>query len=387
MSLLDNLSGAFSKIPTAGWINLGIGAAGLLLAKNSKTATVNLAKVTAATQVALGVGQLLKTGATTIQEISNAEKGLKTSNALQPVKLNLLENPSSKDIGSTINTAASQSIEFIRYPADISSKYSIAFTFYEYEKFSPYKETSVKARDVIRLPIPSNLVDVLSLQYNSLQMGALRGPLAQGVTNFAGEIDKAQTLYEMGAITEQALENLVTTISNNPEALRVVGRSILQKVSPEASAAVDLALGNVPNPHQQITFNGVNLRSYQFSWRMSPNNERDARELKKLIFTMKSKTLPRREGPFLLKYPDYVRVKLYPSLIHDFFNFRTMVVDSFLVNYAPSGNVSFLADDMPSEVEITMTLREVDIQTSEDYAEGFKNSGAASASVNSGGAQ
>lgn len=319
-----------------------------------------LGNISAVTQVALGVGSLVKAGATAVKDVFGSASGVKTNPATAPSRINIVDKKT--NVETVVDEKASQKTSFITYPVDLSSDYCFRLTFYEFERFYKISETNVNVKDVVRLPLPSNLVDSVSIQYNNLEMGALRGELLPAVS------DVADTFMQSGAAdaAAEAYKGLMKAIQD-PKLAQLLGRRALGGVSREAASALDLALGNTPNPHQIITFNGVNLRSYQFTWRFSPNNDRDSKALKDLIFYMKRRTLPRKDNNFFLKYPDVVRLKVFPAVLNDLFNFRTMVVDSFLVNYAPSGNLSFLADDMPSEVEVSMTLKEVDIQTADDY--------------------
>jgi hypothetical protein len=158
------------------------------------------------------------------------------------------------------------------------------------------------------------------------------------------------------------------------EVLRTIGRRALGGISNEAASAVDLALGNTPNPHQVVTFNGVNLRTFNFNWRISPNNIKESETLKNFIITMKKRTLPKKSGfNLLLDYPSIAKIVIKPDTINNLFRFRNFFIDSFAVNYAPNGSLTFHKDEMPSDVEISMVLREFDIQTSNDYDTNIPN--------------
>ena len=83
---------------------------------------------------------------------------------------------------------------------------------------------------------------------------------------------------------------------------------------------------------------------------------------------MKRRTLPQKDrSGFLLQYPSIVKLNLKPETINNLFRFRNLFIDNFAVNYAPNNSLSFHKDDRPSEVEISMSFREFDIQTSNDY--------------------
>lgn len=363
----DVASNAYDTITSTDFlVSAGVGLAGSLLGSKVSRPSLNFPKLAATTQVALSVGQALKAGAATVNEIANAQKGLNTTKSLQPVNIQLVNQTS--DIDSAVNKKASNELKFITYPTDLASAYSIGFTFYEYERFKFYSEASVKPRDVIRLPLPNNLTDALTINYNNFDMGPLRGPAFESAIRKLGDFEQLNDIGALGRLAGQTAKDVISALSD-PDVARVVGRRMLQKLSPDISSTVDLALGNTPNPHNTVSFNGVGLRAFRFNWRLSPNNAKDSDELQRLIYALKSKSLPRKKGEYLLNYPDYVKVKIYPQKLNDLFQFTPMIVDSFAVNYAPSGNIAFHGDDTPQEVELTITLRETRIQTAEDYSQ------------------
>lgn len=351
-------------------VNAGIGLIAGAFASKVKRPSLSFPALSASLQVALGVGQALKAGASTIQEITNAGKGFKTSVTVSPQPVNLIRREA---ISKTVEDNSSPTLQFLKYPKDLSSKYCFEMSLYDYKRLDGFPDSSQSNPGLsnarIKLPLPTNLVDVISLQYNNLSMGPIRGPLFDIIKAAANTADSATSIQNFGTIVSDTTANIIKKITEDSSVARLIGRQMLQGVSPTTAAAVDLALGNTPNPHQVVTFSGVNLRSFQFSWRLSPNNKDESLEIQRIILLLKQKTLPKKDSEFLLKYPNYVKLKLHPEQINTLFRFRTMVVDSFTINYAPSGSVAFHGDDSPVEYEISMAMREVDIQTSEDYDE------------------
>lgn len=369
----DLAQGAWDTVTNTDFIvNAGIGLIAASFAKKVKRPSLSFPALSASLQVALGVGQALKAGASTIQEIANAGKGFKTSVTVSPQPVNLIQRDA---VSRTVENNSSVSSEFLKYPTDLSSKYCFEMSLYDYKRLEGFPDSSQNAPGIsnanIKLPLPTNLVDVISLQYNNLSMGPIRGPLFDIIKGAANAADGVTSIQNFGTIVGDATTSIIKKITEDSSVARLIGRQMLQGVSPTTAAAVDLALGNIPNPHQIVTFSGVNLRSFQFSWRLSPNNRKDSKVIQRLIMLLKQKTLPRKDSTFLLKYPNYVKLRLHPEQINTLFRFRTMVVDSFTINYAPSGSVAFHGDDTPVEYEISMAMREVDIQTAEDYDDFF----------------
>lgn len=355
-------------------VGAGVSIAASLFASKVKRPSLNFASLAATTQVALAVASTLKSGASTINQIANAEKGLTTSSKLKPIPVNVISRAS--DIDNEVEDKSSSSINFVRYPTDLATAYSLSLGFVKRQKyeFDIKSQQTVKFDTEIRLPLPSNLIDVVSLQYSNIDVGPIRGAFAENLRRTLQNIENENlTAQQFAELMDKEISNVIEKATAEGGSIaRVIGRSALGRTA--LNSAIDIALNNTPNPHTTITFNGVNLRAFQFSWRFSPNNINDSDELKNLIYTLKSKSLPRKQGELLLKFPDFVRLKIYPKVLNDMFNFRTMVLDSVTVNYAPSGNISFYRDDMPTEVEVVMSLREIDIQTSEDYDVSLANS-------------
>jgi hypothetical protein len=126
-----------------------------------------------------------------------------------------------------------------------------------------------------------------------------------------------------------------------------------------------------------VSFQNVNLKRYNFTWRLSPNNKSESQELEDIVLNLQSGSLPKR-GPFLLDFPDVVQLDMLPSGL---FHFKPMVIDSVVVNYAPSGVPSFFKNDdgtskkYPTEIELSISLKELDIHTSDDPRYSFTKVG------------
>ena len=70
------------------------------------------------------------------------------------------------------------------------------------------------------------------------------------------------------------------------------------EVSPEALLA--RGIGVIPNSNMELLFNAPTLREFQYSWQMSPRDEDEAEQVKKIIRFFKqgmaAKTLANKAG-------------------------------------------------------------------------------------------
>jgi len=348
-------------------VNAGIGLIAGAFASKVKRPSLSFPALAASAQVALSVANLLKAGAVKDSDVRNAENGLNLSNAIAPPPaLNLRGD--TKDVSNFIDDAVAftTNTNIFRLPLDVSSKYNMKIQLFNYTRDIRSGSVSGNPTDIVILPLPLNLVDAVSIQYNNVGLGPLLGEASKQVDEIVTELQKAGFSDALA----QAYKGIMGAIRSGAgeEVLRTIGRRALGGISNEAASAVDLALGNTPNPHQVVTFNGVNLRTFNFNWRISPNNIKESEILKDFIVTMKKRTLPKKSGfNLLLDYPSIAKLVIKPDTINNLFRFRNFFIDSFAVNYAPNGSLTFHKDEMPSEVEISMVLREFDIQTSDDY--------------------
>ena len=152
-------------------------------------------------------------------------------------------------------------------------------------------------------------------------------------------------------------------ILNDQSIVYAIGRRLLSNST--LGSAVDLIAGNTPNPHMAVSFQGVNLKKHTYTWRLSPTNESESMMVRAIIRNLQAASLPEAPGAgLLLSFPDVVQVTIDPP---ELMSFRPCMIDSVAVNYTPNGVPAFFTGDVssghPVEVDLSITLREIDIHT------------------------
>lgn len=251
----------------------------------------------------------------------------------------------------------------MRYPSDLPDNFQMIFHFGPYTNEVALRNWYVNHDLSIALPLPANLVDSTSLGYSTPNMGAIGGEFLGLLTKVAGSADWLQTLRSE---VNQAMRNPGKLAS---DVGRVIARRAIAGVSPTLGSALDLATGSTPNPHVAVSFTHVNLRTFTYTWKMSPNSADESAALEEIIRTINARILPAKDGSnFLLNFPNHCQILIQPVAIEKLFSFKPCVVESLGVNYAPSGIPSvFAGTNLPTEIEMTMTFKEVQIRTAEDY--------------------
>lgn len=122
--------------------------------------------------------------------------------------------------------------------------------------------------------------------------------------------------------------------------------------------------GMVRNPHLTTIFEGVRLKTYQFTWKLSPRSQEEARDLNEIVSTIKRQMHPMViGGGFALEYPDLASLNFIgpPSVLMP--NVRDSFITRMDINGAGTGVPSFFKDGQPVTVELALAFQEIDVLT------------------------
>ena len=352
----------------------GIGLAAALLGSGSKRPSLSLPNIAATAAVALSVGSLLKQGRAAA-ESSAASKGGGT--IVNPVKF---VTSDASDIGQQVATRrGAEEQAFYRFPLNSNQMYWMRFSIRPYERSAsgnPY--TMGSFHTTITLPLPNTINDAIKLAYQDIGLGMFGGEvlndIKQSLDSYSGTSGTVAT--KTGAATKSLYGSMSAHLTD-PNFMYAIGRRLLTGTNQAFGAGADIITGTAPNPHMAVTFQGVNLKKHSFTWRLSPDNYEESVELESIIRNLQAAALPGFESAdskLFLRFPDITQVEMSPSNI---MTFQPCAIDSVLVNYAPNGVPSFFAppsgipsgsvsyERYPTEVELTIVLRELDIHTND----------------------
>ena len=115
--------------------------------------------------------------------------------------------------------------------------------------------------------------------------------------------------------------------------------------------------GMVMNPNMELLFKGPGMRSFSFSWKMSPRDEKESIMIAKIIRTFKQSMAPQKvAGALFLKAPSIYDIKFRSGSQPNKFlpMIKTCGLTDCSVNYTPDG--SFMAYDNDSMVALELSL-------------------------------
>ena len=250
---------------------------------------------------------------------------------------------------------------------------------------------SVLNTGTIILQIPSDIKDGNSANYGESKMNTLTGAAAGAMAGVmkAGATSVQMTMGQM--TTEEGLESLKKDIGGNlsageTDALIEAGKMGLTakavsatmgvfgaNVSPEQLLA--RTSGQIFNPNLELLFNGPSLRSFSFSFKMTPRSAQEARQCKLIIRSFKQNMAPKTGGDtvggsaIFMKTPNLFELRYRKgNSDHPFLNkFKQCFLTNVAVNYTSEGVYATYDDATPISMQLDLTFKEIEPIYFDDY--------------------
>lgn len=309
-------------------------------------------------------------------------------------------------VNEVVNKSKTAGASMLVYPPNIGS-YGMLFMFSEY-RYDSDAMSAVASRSNLQfnsnsgsvvLPIPTGGFEersAISLNEASLGIeGALVAQLGQGVGEFANidgllsGISKAAGSGEgLGALAQVARNSALGRAAGVGLASFIPGSAALTGMlsAPGVDKGIDLALGSTANDFKALTFDGVGLRNYSFSWTFYPEKESESAlitQITKKFQRAAHPTFDNALGGFaaggnagsvisraLLKYPQIVTPYILINEAEKYFmQFKPCLIEAVNVNYRGEAGVAFLEGGKPASVTLSISIKESAIWTAEDYQE------------------
>jgi hypothetical protein len=228
----------------------------------------------------------------------------------------------------------------------------------EYSRPKPGSPVQTNLGAVIILPLPVALQDSFNIDVANPAFDLLGNDFSQILNS--GKTSTEQIVNE--------IKNNNFSVSKAMETALKAG-SLTPGISDTGLGRLGQAnFGVVRNPHVTTIFEGVKLKTYQFTWRLSPQSEADAKRLNSIISTLKMLMHPKKAiGGFALEYPYLATVKfqgLEKSIVP---NVKDSFITGLQINGAASGALAFYRDGQPLSIDLTLSFQEINIQTREDF--------------------
>ena len=219
---------------------------------------------------------------------------------------------------------------------------------------------------------PEGLADGNGVDWQNGEAGAL------GVAAFKTAQDAISAAAEkgnvMGNVAKAAMgtgikeaESLLkgSGISNNDIASFFAARAVGN------NSLFTRATGKVLNPNLELLFNGPRLRQFNYNFRFTPREEREAREVRRIIKFFKKNMAPQRvPSKLFLKTPNVFKLKYIfkGGRQHPFLNkIKMCALTQFNVTYAPDGSYMTYDDGSMTAYNVNMSFGELNPIYENDY--------------------
>ena len=265
--------------------------------------------------------------------------------------------------------------ENLMYPLDMNTKQDcIVFTMKESNPralgeaaarpFSIGPRTSTDKRlGSVRLPISGAIVDANTVGWGQDDLD----PLAIG----AAKMFRDGALKGLGTVGGNA-EDMVNQITSNMEDAKqgFVTGLMAEAINKPVDALLSRTTGSIKNPNVELLFNGVSLRPFNFSFKMSARTQKEALIIKQIIyFFKKGMAAKQTKSGFFLKKPYVFQIEYkHNGKNHPGMNLiKQCALQNFGVNYVPDGQYAAHSDGNLTAYEISMQFTELDPLYFDDY--------------------
>jgi hypothetical protein len=245
------------------------------------------------------------------------------------------------------------------------------FSLQQGSKTQTFSGPNKKIESTIYLPIPQQLSDSTSVSWGD---GGLNPVEAFGVAATAGLMTGDTT-----AVEALMSSNTLKTLGNEQFRKAVIAALAGEAVGTlsgnvSGSQLVSRATGQVFNPNLELLFEGVNIRSFPFSFEFFPRNQREAKEVMDIIRTLKIAMSARKTGDtgeiFISAPRVFQLTYMKGGNKHPFLNtFLPMALTSVNLSYTGSNTYSTFHDGTPTHIRMDLTFKELNPVYAEDYDE------------------
>lgn len=263
---------------------------------------------------------------------------------------------------------AAENVKMLAYPAQ-DLPIGIRFRFARYSRFSPASEPEDRTTAIITMPMPLSASDRTGIRTSKEDLGAW-GNMDLSMLNkaYSGPGQAFKDIWNTGqSIVTEEIERM----TDNFKVSGLKALALNPMISDETRKSLGGFSGVVQNPHTNLLFDGVELRTHVFAWRLSPRSQQESDLLLDLTNTIKMHIYPEESfRGYALDYPDLVHAEYFgtPSTYLPKI-FKGMVTE-FNITHSTGGGIGFYKSGAPIDAEISMTINEMNIITRQRLRDG-----------------
>ena len=254
------------------------------------------------------------------------------------------------------------------------------------------KDKATKILGSIILQMPSNIQDGNAVDYGESKMntliGAAAGAISSGIDGAGKSVSELLQGNQEAAKAEFAkgMEGAKSAVGTDSSIMDAAAQFTTAKATSAALGALGgnvstaqlLArqTGNIFNPNMELLFNGPTLRSFNFSFKMTPRSPSEAEECKNIIRSFKLNMAPKTKNTgsiggsgVFLKTPNVFELRYKKGGgEHPFLHkFKQCFLTNISVNYTGEGVYTTYDDATPVSMTLDLSFKELEPIYDVDY--------------------
>ena len=226
-------------------------------------------------------------------------------------------------------------------------------------------------KNTILLPMPSNVQDGNSVSYSDSKLDGLTASVYNAIDQ--NILSDNQTENSIGRLTGAIGDATAAVLTQEDGQLftrSLAARAANIPFGGNLSIGQVLARerGEILNPNMELLFNGITLRSFRFSFKMTPRDHNEAENIRYIINTLKRTMAPKGSGTFL-QTPDMYQLTYKKGVeTHPYLNmFKQCFLTDMAVNYTGEGVYATYSDGSPISYNLDLSFKEIEPVYANDY--------------------
>ena len=269
----------------------------------------------------------------------------------------------------------------LRYPLELFDTDFMRITQFKYEPLASFKQVSSQRErradrrhktsiGSVTLPIPSQLTDTNNVSWNNSTMNDLE---MAGIRAGGDIMNSGKPLEAVQKIIDDGLTSLQNNTGNAKTLIQSLILGQLPGINKRPNEVLGRFAGQIINPNLELIFGGPTLRSFQYSFRLTPRNDKETQAVRSIIrFFKQGMSIKENPTNLFLSAPNVFQPRFYnkEGRQHTFINtIKKCACTSFTVNYVPDNTFMTLPNSSMTAYEIGMSFQEMDPIIDQDYAE------------------
>lgn len=234
-------------------------------------------------------------------------------------------------------------------------------------KNSTFSRPQKRLKSVIALHVPNQLAIRYSAGWGEEETFGMQALIEGGEA--AG-----RALIEAGkALADKNVEAAKSSVVEGGKGISSIVANVALKGP--GGGALSALTGLAPNPMKEQIFKGVDFRTFTMEYQFAPRSVEESDNVNRIIKAFKYHMHPefKDANNFLFLYPSEFDIEYYHQGVENLNIHRhtSCVLTEMNVNYTPNGNFSTFREGRPTQINVSLTFRELTILTKELIAEGL----------------